>query len=108
MHKEFYYKLDIALNAVVRKGKELAPTERQVQEWLKDYLIMLTEIEKYAMDLKDIWEDPKADEALEKLNQIKEINDFEELKTSIKNLRDELAQVYENYLQEVISSKKRK
>ncbi len=108
MHKEFYYKLDIALNAVTRKGKELAQTEEQVQEWLRDYLIMLTEIEKYALDLKDIWEDPKADEALEKLTQLKEANDFEELKTSIKNLRDELSQVYEKYLEEVIASKKRK
>jgi len=108
MHKEFYYKLDIALNAVTRKGKELAQTEERVQEWLKDYLIMLTEIEKYALDLKDIWEDPKADEALEKLTQLKEANDFEELKNSIKNLRDELSQVYEKYLEEVIANKKRK
>ena len=108
MHKEFYYKLDIALNAVTRKGKELAQTEERVQEWLKDYLIMLTEIEKYALDLKDIWEDPKADEALEKLTQLKEANDFEGLKNSIKNLRDELSQVYEKYLEEVIANKKRK
>lgn len=107
MHKDFYYKLDIVLNAITKKGKDLAKTEEEVQEWLKDYLIMLTEIEKYAMDLKDIWEDSKADEALQKLEKMKELSNLNELKTAIKNLRDELAEVYNRYLEEVVSRRKK-
>jgi len=107
MHKDFYYKLDIVLNAITKKGKDLAKTEEEVQEWLKDYLIMLTEIEKYAMDLKDIWEDSKADEALQKLEKMKELSNLNELKTAMKNLRDELAEVYNRYLEEVVSRRKK-
>jgi prefoldin subunit 5 len=107
MHKDFYYRLDIVLNAITRKGKELAKTEEKVQEWLKDYLVMLTEIEKYAMDLKDIWEEPKADEALQKLEQMRDINNLKELEEAIKNLRDELAEVYNRYLEEVMNKRKK-
>ena len=108
MQKDFYYRLDIAINAITRKGKELAKTEEEVQTWLKDYLIMLTEIEKYAFDLKDIWEDPKADEALQKLEEIQNYNDLQKLEEAIKQLRDNLAEVYNKYLEEVIASRKRK
>jgi len=108
MQKDFYYRLDIAINAITRKGKELAKTEEEVQTWLKDYLIMLTEIEKYALDLKDIWEDPKADEALQKLEEIQNYNDLQKLEEAIKQLRDNLAEVYNKYLEEVIASRKRK
>jgi DNA repair ATPase RecN len=108
MHKEFYYRLDIALNAIIRKGKELAQTEEQLQEWLKDYLVMLTEIEKYTLDLKDIWEDPKADEVLERLEKIANLDNLREMEDAIKALRDELAPLYEKYLEEVIASKRRK
>jgi len=107
MYKDFYYRLDIVLNAITKKGKELAKTEEEVQEWLKDYLIMLTEIEKYAMDLKEIWEDTKADQALQKLEQMKEIKDLKELEGAIKSLRDELAEVYNNYLEEAMSKRKK-
>ena len=108
MQKDFYYRMDIVLNAITRKGKELAKTEEEVQEWLKDYLIMLTEIEKYALDLKDIWEDPKADEALKKLEEIQNYDDLKKLEEAIKALRDELAEVYNKYLEEVIASRRRK
>jgi len=108
MQKDFYYRLDIAINAITRKGKELAKTEEEVQTWLKDYLIMLTEIEKYALDLKDIWEDPKADEALQKLEEIQNYNDLQKLEEAIKQLRDNLAEVYNKYLEEIIASRKRK
>jgi len=107
MYKDFYYRLDIVLNAITKKGKELAKTEEEVQEWLKDYLIMLTEIEKYAMDLKEIWEDTKADQALQKLEQMKEIKDLKELEGAIKSLRDELAEVYNSYLEEAMSKRKK-
>ncbi len=107
MYKDFYYRLDIVLNAITKKGKELAKTEEEVQEWLKDYLIMLTEIEKYAMDLKEIWEDPKADQALQKLEQMKELKDLKELEGAIKSLRDELAEVYNRYLEEAMSKRKK-
>ena len=108
MNKEFYYRMDIVLNAITRKGKELAKTEEEVQEWLKDYLIMLTEIEKYTLDLKDIWEDPAADEALKKLEEIEKLEDLKKLEEEIKALRDKLAEVYNKYLEEVIASRKRK
>ncbi len=108
MHKEFYYRLDIVLNAITRKGKEKAKTEEELQEWLKDYLVMLTEIEKYAMDLKDIWEDPKADEALKRLEEIQNYDDLKKIEAAIKELRDELAAVYDKYLEETIASRKRK
>ena len=108
MNKEFYYRMDIVLNAITRKGKELAKTEEEVQEWLKDYLIMLTEIEKYTLDLKDIWEDPTADEALKKLEEIEKLQDLKKLEGEIKALRDKLAEVYNKYLEEVIASRKRK
>jgi len=108
MQKDFYYRLDIVLNAITRKGKELAKTEEELQTWLKDYLIMLTEIEKYALDLKDIWEDPKADEALQKLEEIEKLNDLNQIEEAIKALRDDLAAVYNKYLEEVIASRKRK
>ena len=108
MNKEFYYRMDIVLNAITRKGKELAKTEEEVQEWLKDYLIMLTEIEKYTLDLKDIWEDPTADEALKKLEEIEKLQDLKKLEEEIKALRDKLAEVYNKYLEEVIASRKRK
>jgi len=108
MQKDFYYRLDIVLNAITRKGKELAKTEEELQEWLKDYLIIITEIEKYTLDLKDIWEDPIADKALEKLEEIQNLNDLKELERALKELRDELAQVYDKYLEEVMASKKRK
>jgi len=100
--------LDIVLNAITRKGKELAKTEEELQEWLKDYLIIITEIEKYTLDLKDIWEDPIADKALERLEEIQNLNDLKELERALKELRDELAQVYDKYLEEVMASKKRK
>ena len=108
MQKDFYYRLDIVLNAITRKGKELAKTEEELQEWLKDYLIIITEIEKYTLDLKDIWEDPIADKALERLEEIQNLNDLKELERALKELRDELAQVYDKYLEEVMASKKRK
>ena len=108
MHKDFYYRMDIVLNAITRKGKELAKTEEEVQQWLKDYLVMLTEIEKYALDLKDIWEDPAADEALKKLEEIEKIDDLQKMEEEIKTLRDKLAAVYDKYLEEVIASRKRK
>jgi len=108
MQKDFYYRMDIVLNAITRKGKELAKTEEELQEWLKDYLIIITEIEKYALDLKDIWEDPTADKALEKLEELQNVNDLKKLEEGLKELRNELAQVYNGYLEEVIASKKRK
>jgi DNA repair ATPase RecN len=108
MNKDFYYRLDIVLNAITRKGKELSKTEEELQTWLKDYLIMLTEIEKYALDLKDIWEDPKAEEALQKLEEIEKLDNLEAIEKEIKALRDELSQVYNKYLEEVIASRKRK
>jgi len=108
MNKEFYYRLDIVLNAITRKGKELAKTEEELNRWLKDYLVMLTEIEKYALDLKDIWEDPKADEALQKLEEIQNYDDLQKLEAAIEELRNELAAVYDKYLEEVIASRKRK
>jgi len=108
MNKEFYYRLDIVLNAITRKGKELAKTEEEVQEWLKDYLIMLTEIEKYTLDLKDIWEDKIADEALQKLEEIEKLDDLKRMEEEIKALRERLAEVYNGYLEEVIASKRRK
>jgi len=108
MQKDFYYRLDIVLNAITRKGKELAKTEEELQIWLKNYLIMLTEIEKYALDLKDIWEDPKADEALQKLEEIEKFSDLNQIEEAIKALRDDLAAVYNKYLEEVIASRKRK
>ncbi len=108
MQKDFYYRLDIVLNAIVRKGKELAKTEEELQEWLRDYLVIITEIEKYALDLKDIWEDPKADEALEKLEELQKLDDLKKLEEGLRSLRDELAEVYNRYLEEVIASKKRK
>ena len=108
MHKDFYYRMDIVLNAITRKGKELAKTEEEVQQWLKDYLVMLTEIEKYALDLKDIWEDPAADEALKKLEEIEKIDNLQKMEEEIKALRDKLAAVYDKYLEEVIASRKRK
>ncbi|NPB04923.1 MAG: hypothetical protein GXO08_00860 [Aquificae bacterium] len=108
MQKDFYYRMDIVLNAIVRKGKDLAKTEEELQEWLKDYLVILTEIEKYALDLKDIWEDPKADEALERLEQIQNLDDLKELEKALAALRDELAAVYDRYLEEVIASRGRK
>jgi DNA repair ATPase RecN len=108
MNKDFYYRMDVVLNAITRKGKELAKTEEEVQEWLKDYLIIITEIEKYALDLKDIWEDPKADEALQRLEEIEKLEDLKELEKALKELRDELAEVYNRYLEEVIASRKKK
>ncbi|MEO2153625.1 MAG: hypothetical protein GXN97_02510 [Aquificae bacterium] len=107
MQKEFYYRMDIVLNAITKKGKELAKTEAELQEWLKDYLIIITEIEKYALDLKDIWEDPAADEALKKLEEIQNIDSLPELEKALKELRDQLAQVYNRYLEEVINKRKR-
>jgi hypothetical protein len=85
----------------------LAKTEADLQEWLKDYLIIITEIEKYALDLKDIWEDPAADEALKKLEEIQNIDSLPELEKALKELRDQLAQVYNRYLEEVINKRKR-
>jgi SepF-like predicted cell division protein (DUF552 family) len=99
--------MDIVINAITRKGKELAKTEEELQEWLKDYLIIITEIEKYALDLKDIWEDPKADEALQRLEEIEKLEDLKELEKALKELRDELAEVYNRYLEEVISKRKK-
>jgi len=108
MQKDFYYRLDIVLNAITRKGKELAKTEEELQEWLKDYLIIITEIEKYTLDLKDIWEDPIADKALEKLEELQNVDDLKKLEEGLKELRNELAQVYNRYLEEVIASKRKK
>jgi len=108
MQKDFYYRLDIVLNAITRKGKELAKTEEELQEWLKDYLIIITEIEKYTLDLKDIWEDPIADKALEKLEELQNVDDLKKLEEDLKELRNELAQVYNRYLEEVIASKRKK
>jgi len=108
MQKDFYYRLDIVLNAITRKGKELAKTEEELQEWLKDYLIIITEIEKYILDLKDIWEDPIADKALEKLEELQNVDDLKKLEEGLKELRNELAQVYDRYLEEVIASRRKK
>lgn len=108
MQKDFYYRLDIVLNAITRKGKELAKTEEELQEWLKDYLIIITEIEKYTLDLKDIWEDPIADKALEKLEELQNVDNLKKLEEGLKELRNELAQVYNRYLEEVIASKRKK
>jgi hypothetical protein len=106
MNKEFYYRLDIVLNAITRKGKELAKTEEELQEWLKDYLIVITEIEKYCLDLKDIWEDPTADEALKELERIEALDDLKEIENALSELRNKLAAVYNRYLEKAMKKKK--
>jgi hypothetical protein len=107
MNKDFYYRLDVVVNAIIRKGKELAKTEEELQEWLKDYLITITEIEKYALDLKDIWEDPEADRALQRLEEIEKLESLQEIESALDELRKMLSEVYNRYLEEVISKRKK-
>ncbi len=108
MNKEFYYRLDIAASAIVRRGKELAKGEEELQEWLKDYLTVITAIEKYLLDLKEIWGDPKADEGLKKLEGLESVDNLEGLEKALKSLKEELSEVYNRYLGEVIASRGRK
>jgi hypothetical protein len=99
MERLFYYQLDIAVNAITKKGKNLAGDEKKIQEWIRFYIPMLTEIEKYLLDLKTFVDSSLAEDFLKRLKEYKKKNTYEELKKFLEDIRDNLAEVYRKHFQ---------